>query len=109
MDSQRELLLIAPLVPIAIVYIIGLVISATKLGLHRKAATLAMAGFACLLVGQLARIAGAAMTFPAFRGSASIRELSTRLTVMNLFATAIFLGGTILLLLAIFAGRDRAR
>lgn len=108
MDSlQPAFFLILPSLPIMIVYIVGIILSATKLGRYRPAATLAMSGFACLLVGQLIRIASTLMTLPAFRGSTSMHELSTRLTIFNLIATAIVLGGTILLLLAIFAGRDR--
>jgi hypothetical protein len=109
MDSLREFSLFIPSGCLAIVYVVGLVISATKMGLYRKAAGLAVGGFATMLVGQLARIAATVMTLPSFRGSTSIRDLGFRLTVINLTATALILAGTILLLLAIFAGRSPER
>jgi hypothetical protein len=66
-----------------------------------------MAGFGGLLLGQLLRIGGTLMTLPAYRGSTPIHELGTRLALINLVGTTVILGGTIVLLLAIFADRDK--
>lgn len=106
--TPRDLLVMIPSLPIAIVYLIGLVISATKLGQHRKAAGLAVAGFATLLLGQLGRIASSTVMLSP-RSGMSTRDLGIRLMAINLTSTMMILGGTVLLLLAIFAGRGPER
>jgi hypothetical protein len=108
MDSLLPtLFLLLPSLPLVIVYIVGIVISATKMVSYRKAAALAMAGFGGLLLGQLIRIGGTLMTLPAYRGSTPIHELGARLALISLVGTMVILGGTIVLLLAIFADRDK--
>ena len=99
--------LLLPSLPLVIVYIVGIVISATKMGSYRKVAVLAMVGFGGLLLGQLIRSGGSLMTLPAYRGSTPIHELGARLALINLAGTTVILGGTIVLLLAVFADRGK--
>jgi hypothetical protein len=108
MDSlPPAFFLLLPYLPLVIVYVVGIVISSTNLRRHRRAAALGMAGFGGLLLGQLIRVSATVMTLPAYRGSTPIHELSTRLTLINIVGTLAIVAGTIVLLLAIFAGRDK--
>src|SRR5262245_55278603 len=99
--------MLLPSVPLVIVHVIGIIISATKMGQYRKAAALGMAGFSGLLLAQLIRAAGPLRTLPAYRDSMSVRELSTWFMITGLITTVLTLGGIILLLLAIFADRNK--
>jgi uncharacterized membrane protein len=99
--------MLLPSMPLVIVYLVGIIFSATKMRLHRKAAALAMAGFGALLLSILVHASGTLMTLPAYRGSLSLSELGVRLAVINLAGVVLTLAGTIILLLAIFADRDR--
>jgi len=99
--------ILLPSVPLVIVHVIGIIISAAKLGRYRKAAALAMAGFGGLLLSQLVRAANTIMTLPPYRGSMSARELGARFMITSIITMMLTLGGMILLLLAIFADRDK--
>jgi hypothetical protein len=103
------LVVLLPSLPLIIVYLVGIILSSTKLRLYRKAAALGVAGFGCLLLGQLVRLGSTLVTLSNLRDSIPTRELRTWLTAINYAATALTLAGAILLLLAIFADRDKQR
>ena len=108
MDSMAPVLaVLAPGVPFVVVYLIGIILSAMKMSVYRRAASLALGGFIGLLLGQLVRVHGTLLMLPANRGSTPLRELATQLAMINLLGVLLALGGTILLLLAIFADRDK--
>ena len=109
MDSSAaaRFFLLLPSMPLVLVYLVGIIFSATKMRLYRKAAALALAGFGALLLSTLVHASGTLMTLPAYRDNLSLSELGTRLAMINLAGVVLTLAGTIILLLAIFAGRDR--
>ncbi len=106
-STMQALTLLMPSVPLLVVYLIGIIFSAFKLAQYRRAATLGIGGFGFLLVGRAVSAGGNLMTLPAYRGSMPIAELAGRIAMLNLLATVLVLAGTILLMLAIFADRDR--
>jgi hypothetical protein len=98
-------LVLLPQLVLISVYVVGLVLSATKLRHYRKAAALGMAGFGVLLLAQLVR-AGSSLALPAFTGSMSSRELGAWFAITGWISTTLTLTGAILVLLAILADRD---
>jgi hypothetical protein len=107
MDSLSLVVVLLPSLPLVAIYLVGLILSSTKLRLYRRAATLGMVGFGLLLLAQLIRASNSLMTLPDFRGSMSARELGMRFAVTGWVSTALALTGMILLLLAIFADRPK--
>ena len=109
MDSSAaaSFLLILPSLPLMLVYLVGIIFSATKVRLYRRAAVLALVGFGSLLLSTLVHASATLMTLPAYRGSMALSELGVRLALINLVTVVLTLGGTILVLLAIFADRDK--
>jgi hypothetical protein len=107
MDSQlAAFFLLLPSAPLVLVYAIGIIVALLKMGLHRKASAFALAGFAGLLLSTLIRASGNLMTLPAYRGGLSITELGSRLAAINYLATALTVAAMVLLILAIFTGRE---
>jgi len=108
MDSSAaaSFLVLLPSLPLMLVYLVGIIFSATRMRLYRKAAVLAVVGFGAMLLSSLVHASGTLMTLPAYRGGMALSELGVRLALINLVTVVLTLGGTIIVLLAIFAGRD---
>jgi hypothetical protein len=108
MDSLVTLgLLTLPSAPITVLYLIGIIMAATKMHLYRRAAVLALVGFVLLLLSGLSRIGVAMMTLPDSLGAHSRSEIAGHIALLNLGTALLTLVGMILLLLAIFADRDK--
>lgn len=108
MDSMMPaFLMMLPAIPLALVYLIGIVFSAAKLSVYHRAAMLGITGFGALLLGQLVRAGGTLLTLPQNRGTMPVTELARRLASISLVGALLTLAGTILVLLAIFADRDK--
>jgi hypothetical protein len=106
-SSMQAFALLLPSLPLFAVYLVGLIYSSTKLGQCRRVATLGMTGFALLLAARIVSTGGNLMTLPQYRGSMTIQELTGRLAMLNLVATLLILAGTIVLIVALFADRDK--
>lgn len=111
MDSNTAtaaFFMLLPATPIVLVYLAGIIVALINANRHRKPAMFALAGFIALLVAAIIRAGSTVMTLPGYRGDLSIRDLGMRLAAINMVATAVTIGGTILILVAIFAGREKA-
>ncbi len=106
-SSMQIFALLLPSFPLIAIYLVGVIFSSSKLGECRKAALLAMTGFGILLLGQLIRTGSNLMVLPAYRDSMSSPELANRLTALSLLGMFVTVAGTIFVLIAIFADRDK--
>lgn len=106
-SSMQALAALFPAVPLLAVYLVGVIFSSSKMGPHRRAATLGMTGFGCLLIARMIGAGGTLMLLPAYRGSTPLTQLTGRLATINLAATLLSVGGTIVLMIALFVDREK--
>jgi hypothetical protein len=107
MESPAALLLLLPSAPLVLVYAAGIIVALLKIGDYGKASGFALTGFVGLLLATLIRAASTLMTLPEYRGNMPIRELAIQLATLNYLATFLTVAAMVLLMVAIFTGRER--
>src|SRR3954471_15726196 len=93
-SAAASFVVLLPSLPLMVVYLVGIIFSATKMRLYRKAAVLAVVGFGALLLSTLVHAGGTLMTLPAYRSGMALSELAVRLALINLATVVLTLGGT---------------
>lgn len=97
--------LLAPAVPVVLIYLAGVVVAAVRFSAHPRVSALSITGFGLLLVGRVIAAGTSIMSLPQFRGDVSYQQLAVKLGLLNLATIALTCIGMVFVVLAVFSDR----